>query len=199
MRMFTLYLFLQKYTHVLSREEEDEETMEWEHEQLRRGGHRTPEPSSSKVKEIYRAAPSKQPLSMTSLGPHTEVLIFTVPLATPIPLLGPAISRISEQLSLLTTSHGKNMATLTSLAKERTEVDDREKEMRELVEEAESKRAWFEGFKEWTESVAGFLDEKVTISECFTYFYIYPVIFLLLVSPTREIGRGKLVLAQRTI
>ena len=91
------------------------------------------------------------------------------------------------------------MATLTSLAKERTEVDDREKEMRELVEEAESKRAWFEGFKEWTESVAGFLDEKVTISECFTYFYIYPVIFLLLVSPTREIGRGKLVLAQRTI
>jgi len=115
------------------------------------------------VKEIYRAAPSKQALSMTSLGPHTDALIFLVPLATPIPSLGPAISRISEQLSLLTTSHAKNAATLTSLAKERTEVDDREKEMRELVEKAESKRAWFEGFKEWTESVAGFLDEKVTI------------------------------------
>lgn len=41
--------------------------------------------------------------------------------------------------------------------------------MRELVEKAESKRAWFEGFKEWTESVAGFLDEKVAISGCLTY------------------------------
>ncbi|KIM43007.1 hypothetical protein M413DRAFT_69575 [Hebeloma cylindrosporum] len=126
-------------------EEEDEETMEWEHEQLRRGGHRTPEPSSSKVKEIYKAAP--------------------IPLATPIPLLGPAISRISEQLSLLTASHAKNSATLTSLAQERSEVDDRETEMRELVEKAETKRAWFDGFKEWNESVAGFLDEKYPLLE----------------------------------
>lgn len=41
------------------REEEDEETVEWEQEQLRRGGHRTPEPSSStKFKQVYKAAPS---------------------------------------------------------------------------------------------------------------------------------------------
>lgn len=64
--------FFQTHTHVLSREEEDEETMEWEQEQLRRGGHQTPEPSSSssKVKEIYRAAPSKQASLMTSPRPH---------------------------------------------------------------------------------------------------------------------------------
>lgn len=41
------------------REDEDEETAEWEQEQLRRGGHRTPEPSSTpKVKQVYKAAPS---------------------------------------------------------------------------------------------------------------------------------------------
>jgi len=59
-------------THALCREEEDEETMEWEHEQLRRGGHRTPEPSSSssKAKEIYRAAPSTQASLMTFPRPH---------------------------------------------------------------------------------------------------------------------------------
>jgi len=66
--------------------------------------------------------------------------------------------------------------------------------MRELVEKAESKRAWFEGFKEWTESVAGFLDEKVTISECLTCFFLHlPMIFPFLVSPTRETGRRKLI------
>src|SRR5437016_134936 len=60
------------HIHILFREEEDEETMEWEHEQLRRGGHRTPEPSSSssKVKQVYKAAPSKQPLLMTSRTSH---------------------------------------------------------------------------------------------------------------------------------
>lgn len=39
-------------------EEEDEETMEWEQEQLRRGGHRTPEPSTA-VKQVYKATPSE--------------------------------------------------------------------------------------------------------------------------------------------
>ncbi|KAJ3513492.1 hypothetical protein NLJ89_g2913 [Agrocybe chaxingu] len=127
-------------------EEEDEETVEWEQEQLRRGGHRTPEPSSSsKAKQVYKAAP--------------------IPSATPVPSLAPAISRLSEQLALLTTSHAKNSAALNSLAQERAEVDDREKEMREMVEKAESKRAWFEGFKEWVESVASFLDEKYPLLE----------------------------------
>jgi len=58
-------------------------------------------------------------------------------------------------------SHAKNSATLSSLALERQEVESREVEMRELVEKAEEKRAWFSSFKDWTESVAGFLDEKV--------------------------------------
>ncbi|PPQ85156.1 hypothetical protein CVT25_004163 [Psilocybe cyanescens] len=126
-------------------EEEDEETVEWEQEQLRRGGHRTPEPSSSKVKQMYKPAP--------------------IPLSAPIPSLGTAVSRLSERLSQLTTSHAKNSSTLTSLAQERQEVEEREKEMREMVEKAEEKRAWFTDFKDWTESVAGFLDEKYPLLE----------------------------------
>lgn len=43
-------------------------------------------------------------------------------------------------------------------------MDDREKEMRQMVERAEAKRAWFGQFKEWVEGVAGFLDEKVILS-----------------------------------
>lgn len=84
-----------------------------------------------------------------------------VPPATPVPSLAPAISRLSGQLELLTTSHAKNSATLSSLAHERLEVDEREKELREMVEKAEEKRAWFSSFREWIEGVAGFLDEKV--------------------------------------
>lgn len=41
-------------------EEVDEETMEWEQEQLRRGGHQTYDASpASKPKQIYKPAPSK--------------------------------------------------------------------------------------------------------------------------------------------
>jgi GC-rich sequence DNA-binding factor len=107
-----------------------------------------------------------------------------VPLATPVPSLGPAISRLSEQLSLLTASHAKNSATLTTLAQERKQVDDREKEMRDLVEKAEIKRAWFEAFKEWTESVAGFLDEKVPIFQLTTVLSLSLMTLIPLVSPT---------------
>ncbi|KAF8879088.1 nineteen complex-related protein 2-domain-containing protein [Gymnopilus junonius] len=89
-------------------EEEDEETIEWEQEQLRRGGHRTPEPSSAaKVKQVYKPAPTQ----------------------------------------------------------EREEVDQREQEMREMVEKAEEKRAWFTSFKDWTDSVAEFLEEKYPLLE----------------------------------
>uniref|UniRef100_A0A8H8CMD7 GC-rich sequence DNA-binding factor n=1 Tax=Psilocybe cubensis TaxID=181762 RepID=A0A8H8CMD7_PSICU len=126
-------------------EEEDEETVEWEQEQLRRGGHRTPDPSSSNVKQVYKPAP--------------------IPVATPVPTLNAAITRLSERLTQLTTSHAKNSSTLTSLAQERQEVEDREKEMREMVEKAEEKRAWFTDFREWTESVAVFLDEKYPLLE----------------------------------
>ena len=50
--IFLLYILT-----LLHSEEEDEETIEWEQEQLRRGGHKTPEPSAE-VKQVYKPAPS---------------------------------------------------------------------------------------------------------------------------------------------
>ena len=88
----------------------------------------------------------------------------TVPPATPLPNLSTAIARLSEQFAQLTTSHVKNSAALTALGQERIEIDNREKEIREMVEKAEAKRAWFQSFSEWVESVAGFLDEKASIN-----------------------------------
>ena len=70
---------------------------------------------------------------------------------------------MSEQFAQLTNSHAKNSAALAALGQERIEIDNREKEMREMVERAEAKREWFQGFSEWVESVAGFLDEKASI------------------------------------
>ncbi|KAG6817011.1 hypothetical protein H0H87_000907 [Tephrocybe sp. NHM501043] len=129
-------------------EEEDEESAEWEQEQLRRGGHITSSSRSStpsKAKEVYKPTP--------------------IPSATPIPTLGPAIAHLTEQLTNLTTSHASNTMALTSLAKERADIDERESEMREMVGRAEDKRAWFESFKDWLEGVAGFLDEKYPLLE----------------------------------
>lgn len=124
--------------------------MEWEQEQLRRGGHTPYEPSTSaKPKETYKPAP--------------------IPALAPIPTLQPALNRLAQQIAQLTTSHANNSAALQTLAQERLDVERREAEMRDLVIKAEDKRAWFGDFRDWLESVAGFLDEKVRRTLC-SYF-----------------------------
>ncbi|KAG8214632.1 nineteen complex-related protein 2-domain-containing protein [Butyriboletus roseoflavus] len=121
--------------------DEDEETLEWERAQLRRGGHdpaMAAEPTP--VKQIYMAA--------------------QIPPATEIPALGPAIERFQRSLALLSDSHALNTGAITSIAEQRTELDTRETELRLMIAVAESKRGWFAEFKDWIEGVAAFLDEK---------------------------------------
>ncbi|KAJ4501398.1 nineteen complex-related protein 2-domain-containing protein [Lentinula lateritia] len=136
--------------------DEDEESVEWEHEQLRRGGHLKPDTSTSKgkIKQTYIPAPSK-----------FDLIAFLVPPVAPIPTLNSALTRLTQQLSQLTTSHASNTASLNTIAQEREQLDIREKELRALVSNAEDKRAWFSSFSEWVESVAAFLDEKYPLLE----------------------------------
>ncbi|KAI0081642.1 hypothetical protein K474DRAFT_1656446 [Panus rudis PR-1116 ss-1] len=126
-------------------EEQDEETMEWEQEQLRRGGHGIEEVIPKPQKATYKPA--------------------AIPPATPIPTLGPAIARLTQSLSQLTTSHSEHTASMASLDQEQKQLEMREKEMRELIAKAEEKRSWFAAFREWVESVATFLDEKFPLLE----------------------------------
>ena len=56
-------------------DEEDEETKEWESEQLRRGGHHAPEPTASKVKQVYKPAPST-PVLFCSYPPGSLCLQY---------------------------------------------------------------------------------------------------------------------------
>lgn len=149
-------LYSTSYPTLFGRAEEDEETQEWEQEQLRRGGHRTPEPE--KIKPTYKPAPS------ASMSPGTQSILLTtlqVPVMTQIPTLGPSIGRLTQQLTELRTSHANNTASLTNLTKKREEVNEKEKDMRVMVERAEEKRAWFSEFRDWIEGVANFFDVKV--------------------------------------
>lgn len=50
---------------------------------------------------------------------------------------------------------------MVSLAQERAQLEEREKEMREAIDKTEEKRSWFAAFREWMENMATFLDEKV--------------------------------------
>ncbi|PFH46529.1 hypothetical protein AMATHDRAFT_154582 [Amanita thiersii Skay4041] len=122
--------------------DEDEESMEWEQEQIRRGGRSTPDQhtSSHKVKQTYKPAP--------------------IPAMSPIPVLAPAIDRLAQQIAVLTTSHAKDTAALNTLAQEQEDVNKWEQELRSMVEKAEEKRSWFSSFREWIEGVANFLDAK---------------------------------------
>jgi len=86
---------------------------------------------------------------------------FSVPLPTPIPTLGPAIARLTEAFTALTTSHATNSHSMTALVEEHAQADARELELRKLITKAEEKRSWFAAFRGWVESVATFLDEKV--------------------------------------
>lgn len=55
-----MLLRLRNADDAFSRADEDEESTEWEYEQLRRGGHLKSDPSSkAKVKQTYKPAPSK--------------------------------------------------------------------------------------------------------------------------------------------
>ncbi|KAJ3556790.1 hypothetical protein NM688_g1824 [Phlebia brevispora] len=121
-------------------EEEDEETMEWEQEQIRRGGMRMEESVVQGPKPTYKPAP--------------------IPTLTPIPTLGPAIARLTHSLTALTTSHAEHTTSMVSLSDELSQLEIREKEMREMIVKAEEKRSWFASFREWMESVAAFLDQK---------------------------------------
>lgn len=82
---------------------------------------------------------------------------------TPIPTLGPAIARLTAALTALTTSHAQNTVSMATLANERAQLETREQEMRNIIVQTEEKRSWFAAFREWIESVATFLDEKVRI------------------------------------
>jgi GC-rich sequence DNA-binding factor len=46
------------------------------------------------------------------------------------------------------TSHAFNTSTIASLAEEREQLDQKEKEMQEMVRKAEAKRSWFVAFGE---------------------------------------------------
>ncbi|KAG8745828.1 hypothetical protein FRC10_006855 [Ceratobasidium sp. 414] len=120
-------------------EEDDEETQAWELAQVRRGGNNN-RTLVVEERQVYK--------------PHP------IPAQTPVPTLDPAIARLSQALTKLTTSHAANTKSLTSLGDERATLEQQDARLRELVTEAEEKRAWFNGFKEWMDSLADFLDEK---------------------------------------
>ncbi|EIN12920.1 hypothetical protein PUNSTDRAFT_97886 [Punctularia strigosozonata HHB-11173 SS5] len=126
-------------------EEEDEETIEWEQEQLRRGGHLGVETTEGTVRQTYKPAP--------------------IPAVTPIPSLGPSIQRLTQSLTSLTTSHADSSTSMRKLADEREQLETRETELREMIREAEAKRSWFAAFREYIENVATFLDEKFPMLE----------------------------------
>jgi GC-rich sequence DNA-binding factor len=96
-----------------------------------------------------------------------------VPPATAIPTLSSAIIRLTQSLNDLTTSHTEDVSSLNSLAEEGAQLDIREAEIRQKIGKAEEKRSWFVAFREWVESVATFLDDKVcTCPWSFIYIII---------------------------
>lgn len=97
-----------------------------------------------------------------------------------------AVNRLSTALSALTTSHAKNAEVLTATADEQTRLEAEEADLRRQVEQTETKRAWFQGFRDRVETVAEFLDEKVRVHN-----EVYNVMLNSCIVPrSRKIGGG---------
>ena len=124
------------------REEQDEESMEWELSQVRRAGNAADARHQVIAPKTYEPTP--------------------IPPAISVPVLGVAIAKVTQKLTALTTSHAKNTAELVKMGEENTSLNKQEAELKEQVGMAEQRRAWFQGFKERVESVGDFLDEKVS-------------------------------------
>lgn len=88
--------------------------------------------------------------------------MLLVPLVTPIPTLSSSVGRLTNSLTVLSSSHASHTAALSSLAEEKSALESKEAEMREMIEKAERKRSWFAAFREWVEGIASFLDEKAS-------------------------------------
>lgn len=56
---------------------------------------------------------------------------------------------------------------MTAAADELTQIEEREKELREAIEKTEIQRSWFTAFQEFVDGVAHFLEEKVKCSLLF--------------------------------
>lgn len=117
--------------------------MEWELAQVRRAGNATDTRLHTTAPKTYEPTP--------------------IPPAISVPVLDVAIAKLTQKLTALTTSHAKNTAELSKMGKENTSLEKQEAELREQVENAEKRRAWFQSFKERVESVGDFLDEKVSL------------------------------------
>ena len=115
--------------------------MEWELAQVRRAGNAVDDRLHATAPKTYEPTPIPPPIS--------------------VPVLDVAIAKLTQKLTALTTSHARNTAELIKTGEENTALEKQEAELKEQVESAEKRRAWFQGFKERVESVGDFLDEKV--------------------------------------
>ena len=89
---------------------------------------------------------------------------------------------------------------MSKLGEEQRLLEQRETEMRDMIAKAEEKRSWFSAFREWMESVATFLDEKVRLTPV-PLLALHPTpnaYYGTTVSTTREAGRGAHLAHERT-
>jgi GC-rich sequence DNA-binding factor len=77
-------------------------------------------------------------------------------------------------MTSIAASHAQNTASISTISTELAQLDDHETELRETITKTEEKRSWFADFREWLESVASFLDEKVRSCEG----HLFPILIL---------------------
>lgn len=157
---------------------------DWENSLLKRGGQsiQNDEPSievSLMTQTYLQHAPSCRlsPTHRTRHTSHDQVRfncaiysgvhhltssLLLVPNVTTLPSLTAAMSRLSGTLSDAQGRHTVHQNDLEAVHAEQSQLDAKENEMRVLVANAETKRAWMSDFSEWMETIATFLDEKVS-------------------------------------
>ncbi|WVN87006.1 uncharacterized protein L203_102182 [Cryptococcus depauperatus CBS 7841] len=121
-------------------DEEDEESLEWEKAQVQRSGLYEEEKIQKAVKQVYVPTP--------------------IPMIRPVPTISSAEARLNSTLSDLEDVKKQNQHNLDVVVQELAALESQERELRQEVEKAESKKEYMEEFRRWVEVLGKFLEEK---------------------------------------
>jgi GC-rich sequence DNA-binding factor len=178
-------VLMESQSHRENQDLDDEDEREWATAQAARANpYKIPDATNQVArKSIYTPAIG---MSDSILVSHYEFHYWCLsrsalaPTARPLPTISAASSRLQSALQGMEISSRDRIRQIGTIERDLTGYDVQERELRQEVALVEAKKEWMEEFRGWIEALGGFLEEKVSVSDCgmrFVYWFFFLFFF----------------------